>query len=285
MGSSKTPQLSGKVCLITGANAGIGKTTALGLARLGATVVMLSRDAQRGEAARAEVEAKTGNKNVRVAICDLASQKSIRDFAARFVKENDRLDVLINNAGVLMPKRSITEDGIETTFAINHMAYFMLTDLLLDMLKKSAPSRIVCVASAAHTYGHIDLTDLQGHRKYSSFAAYANSKLANILFTRELARKLAGTGVTANCVHPGAVATSLFRGLPKFLEAIIKVVTINPERGARTSIYVAASPEVDGVTGKYFVRSKVATPSREAQDDELARKLWVVSEELTRVSS
>lgn len=270
----------GKVCLVTGANAGIGKATALGLARLGATVVMLCRDEERGEAALAEIEQKCGPLNLQLMICDLSSQRSICEFAARFQQQYDRLDALVNNAGVLMPQRSITEDGLETTFAINHLGYFLLTNLLLDLLKKSAPSRIVSVSSAAHPYGHLDLSDLQSEQKYSAFRAYASSKLANVLFTRELARRLQGTGVTANCLHPGGVSTSLFRRLPKYLESLIRLVMISPERGARTSIFLASSPDAAGVTGKYFVRCKEAKPSSEAQDEDLARSLWEASEEL-----
>jgi NAD(P)-dependent dehydrogenase (short-subunit alcohol dehydrogenase family) len=277
--------IAGKVCLVTGANAGIGRATALGLAKLDATVVMLCRDRERGESARAEIANESGNSNVMLMLCDLSAQKSIREFVANFRDRYDRLDVLINNAGVLMPQRSITEDGLETTFAINHLAYFQVTILLLDVLKKSAPSRIVNVSSAAHAYGHIDLSDLQGQKKYGSFRAYASSKLANVLFTRELARRLEGTGVIANCLHPGGVSTNLFRRLPKVLEAAIKLVTIGPERGARTSIFLASSPEVETVTGKYFVRCKETPSSRESLHDELARSLWVVSEELCGLST
>jgi NAD(P)-dependent dehydrogenase (short-subunit alcohol dehydrogenase family) len=273
--------MQGKVCLITGASTGIGAETAVGLGRLGATVVILCRDSQRGEAARADIERKSRNKNVSLMLCDLSSQREIREFAGRFQRSYDRLDVLINNAGVLMPRRSITEDGLETTFAINHLGYFLLTKLLLDLLKKSAQSRIVNVASAVHAYGHIDLSDLQAERDYGSFRAYANSKLANILFTRALARRLAGTAVTANCLHPGAVATALFRRLPRFLEMLIKLVTLSPERGARTSVYLASSGEVAGVTGKYFVRCREAPISKEAGDDKLGETLWQISEELT----
>jgi NAD(P)-dependent dehydrogenase (short-subunit alcohol dehydrogenase family) len=271
-----------KVILVTGANAGIGRATALGLAKAGGTVVMLCRDQERGKEALADIVKKTGNRRTALMICDLASQRAIRAFAERFLAEHRRLDVLINNAAVLMPKRSITEDGIESTLAINHVAYFLLTELLLERLKSSAPSRIVNVASAAHTYGHIDLSNLQGERDYGGFRAYANSKLANILFTRQLARRLTGTGVTANCLHPGSVGTSLFRRLPKVLEAIIKLVTIGPDRGARTTIYLASSPEVEGVTGKYFSRSREVQSSLESRDDQLAADLWAVTEELTR---
>ena len=167
------------------------------------------------------------------------------------------------------------------TFAVNHLAYFLLTNLLLDLLKRSAPSRIISVASDAHKHGHINFDDLQGEKSYSGVKAYCHSKLANILFTRELAKRLAGTRVTANSLHPGAVATSIFRALPKPIEAVIKLLTISPEKGAQTSVYLASSPDVEWVTGKYFVRSAEASPSAEAQDDAAAARLWAVSEQLT----
>ena len=175
----------------------------------------------------------------------------------------------------------MTEDGLESTFAINHIGYFLLTSLLLDVLKKSAPSRIVNVASTAHKYGKLGITTWVTGSDYSTFGAYANSKLANVLFTYELARRLEGTGVTANCLHPGGVGTNLFRGLPKFLQALIKLVTISPERGARTSIYLASSPEVEGVTGKYFARRRQQESSAASHNEEARRRLWEVSEQLT----
>jgi len=276
--------MTGKVCIVTGASAGIGKQTALGLARLGAVVVMLCRDRVRGEAAQREIKQKSGNDTIELMICDLGSQNSIRQFASEFKQRHDRLDVLINNAGVLLRERSLTEDGIETTFAINHLGYFLLTKLLLDLLKQSAPSRIVNVASAAHKYGKLNIAAWVTGADYSAFGAYANSKLANVLFTYELARRLEGTKVTANCLHPGAVGTNLFRGLPKLLQAAIALVTIGPERGARTSIYLASSPEVEGVNGKYFARRKQESSSQASYDEKAARRLWEVSEELTMLT-
>jgi NAD(P)-dependent dehydrogenase (short-subunit alcohol dehydrogenase family) len=246
----------GKVCIVTGANTGIGKETALGLARLGATVVLVCRDRQRGEEAQRDIKQKTGNNNVELMLCDLSSQRSITQFTTEFEQRHDRLDVLVNNAGVVLRGHSMTEDGVESTFAINHLGYFLITNLLLDLLKKSAPSRIVNVASAAHHYGKLDVNSWPTGRDYSTFGAYANSKLANVLFTHELARRLIGTSVTANCLHPGPVGTNLFRGLPKFLQTLIKLITISPERGARTSIYLASSPKVEGISGKYFARCR-----------------------------
>lgn len=282
---SKNAQLTGKTCLVTGANAGIGLETARGLAEMGATVVMLCRDRERGEAAQSEIKQSSGNNAVELFVCDLASQASIRQFAADFKQRHDRLDVLVNNAGVLLRERSLNEDGIESTFAVNHLGYFLVTNLLLDLLKKSAPSRIVSVSSTAHKYGKIDIGGWMAGRDYSAFGAYSNSKLANVLFTYELARRLQGTGVTANCLHPGGVGTNLFRGLPGFLQALIKLVTIGPERGARTSIYLASSPEVEGITGKYFARRRQQKSSETSHNEEAARRLWEVSEELTGLNT
>lgn len=277
--------MTGKVCIVTGANAGIGKETALGLARLGADVVMVCRDRQRSEAALREIKHKSGNDRVELMLCDFSSQNSIRQFAQEFKHHHQRLDVQVNNAGVVLRVRSMTEDGLESTFAINHLGYFLLTNLLLDVLKKSAPSRIVSVASAAHKFGKLDVKGWPTGRDYSAFGAYSNSKLANVLFTYELARRLKGTGVTANCLHPGGVGTNLFRGLPKFVQALIKLVTISPERGARTSIYLASSPEVEGVSGKYFARSRQQESSEASRNEEAARMLWELSEDLTGMNT
>ena len=278
---SDRANMNGKVCVITGANSGLGKITALELARLGARVVMVCRDRARGEAALAEIKKATGNDAIELMICDLSSQADVRRMASEFKATHERLDVLVNNAGVYLRKRATTVDGLEATFATNHLGYFLLTSLLLDLLKQSAPSRVVNVSSGAHASGHINFDDLQGERAYSGVRAYCHSKLANILFTRELARRPAGTGVTANCLHPGAVATGIFRALPKPLEALIKLLTMSPEKGAQTSIYLASSPAVESVTGKYFVRCAEVRPSAEAQDDEAARRLWAESARLT----
>ncbi len=276
--------MTGKICLLTGANAGIGKVTAHRLAELGATVVMVCRNQEKGEAALDEIKKRSGSANVELMIADLASQSEIRRLAEDFKAKYDRLDVLVNNAGVYLPKRALTVDGIETTFAVNHLAYFLLTNLLLEVLKQSAPSRIVCVSSEAHKYGKIEFDNLQGEREYKGIPAYSNSKLANVLFTRELARRLEGTNVTANSLHPGAVATSIFRNTPKPIEWLIKMFTMNPEKGAQTSVYLATSGEVEGISGKYFEKKLEKYPSRIAQDDDVARKLWEVSEQMTGLS-
>jgi retinol dehydrogenase-14 len=273
--------MAGKTCLVTGANSGIGKVTARGLADLGASVVMVCRDRGRGEEALDEIRSGSNSRSVELMLCDLSSQRSIREFAERFKRTHDRLDVLVNNAGVYLRDRSVTEDGIETTFAVNHLAYFMLTGLLLDLIKRSAPARIVNVSSGAHTHGRIDFENLQGEKKYSGVRAYANSKLANVLFTYELARKLEATRVTANCLHPGAVATGIFRALPRPIEAVIKLLTLSPEKGARTSIHLASSPGLEGVTGKYFIKNAETRSSPESYNKDVARKLWTESARLT----
>jgi NAD(P)-dependent dehydrogenase (short-subunit alcohol dehydrogenase family) len=282
---SDNVNMSDKLAVVTGANSGIGKITARELARLGAQVVMVCRDRARGETARDEIIRTTGSNRVELMDCDLSSQADVRRFADEFKARHKRLDVLVNNAGVYLRKRAVTVDGLEATFAVNHLGYFLLTNLLVDLLKQSAPARVVNVSSGAHAHGHINFDDLQGEQNYSGVKAYCHSKLANILFTRELARRLAGTGVTANCLHPGAVATGIFRALPKPLEALIKLVTISPEKGAETSIYLASSPAVETVTGKYFIRCVEARASAEAQDDDVARHLWAESARLTHLTA
>jgi NAD(P)-dependent dehydrogenase (short-subunit alcohol dehydrogenase family) len=278
-------KLQGKTCLITGATQGIGLASAIGIAQAGAETVLVARNRERGEAAMAEVKAKSGNSNVSMLVADLASQESVRQLAAAFKQSHQRLHVLLNNAGGLFVKRVLTIDGIETTFAVNHLAYFLLTELLLDVLEASAPARIINVASAAHFGGAIDFDDLQHEKRYSSFKVYSDSKLANVLFTYELARRLAGTGVTANCLHPGVVTTGFGKnnpGLPKTLITLAGPFMLSPEKGARTSIYLATSPEVEGVTGKYFDKCKSVSSSKQSYDPESARRLWQVSEDMTR---
>lgn len=276
--------MTGKVIIITGANSGIGKVTAEALARMGAKVVLVCRDRNRGEAALSDVKTNSGSDSAELMLCDLASQSSIREFAEAFKRTHDRLDVLINNAGVYIRDRVVNKDGIETTFAVNHLAYFLMTELLLDLLKASAPARIINVASEAHAYGKMDFDNLQGEKKYRGMRAYANSKLENILFTYDLARRLEGTRVTANCLHPGAVGTSLFRALPKPVEAVIKLLTLSPEKGAETSIYLASSADVEGVTGKYFAKKVATKSSPESYNEDVAKRLRAESARLTNVS-
>jgi NAD(P)-dependent dehydrogenase (short-subunit alcohol dehydrogenase family) len=281
-------ELAGRTIVITGGNTGIGKEAAIGLASLGARVVITSRDEERGRSARQEITDRSGNDSVEVMALDLASFRSIRSFATDVLDRFDRLDVLVANAGLILRRRTETEDGFEATFGINHLGHFLLTDLLVDRLRASAPSRVVVVASAAHKGARhgLDFEDLQSERKYRWMDAYNKSKLANICFTRELARRLDGTGVAVNALHPGFVRSDFGRGgdLGGLYGWGIKYLAgpfaISPERGARTTIYLASSPEVDGVTGGYFYKSRPSEPSRVAQDDDAARRLWDVSEQL-----
>jgi NAD(P)-dependent dehydrogenase (short-subunit alcohol dehydrogenase family) len=274
-----------KICLITGATSGIGKATAMGLANMGACVVMVGRDRGRGEAALAEIKEKSGNASVDLMLADVSSREEVRRLADEFKEAYPRLDVLINNAGVFLSKRLTTADGIETTFAVNHLAYFLLTNLLLDVLKASAPSRIVNIASADHSNGTIDFDDLQGEKGYKGAKAYSQSKLANVLLTYELARRLEGTGVTANCLHPGAgIRTNLGSGVSGvfgFMVRALRPLMKSPEKGAQTSIYLASSPEVESLSGRYFVKKAEARSSDVSYDERLARRLWEVSAELT----
>jgi retinol dehydrogenase-14 len=278
--------MSEKICLITGATSGIGKATAMGLANMGASVAMVGRDRDRGEAVMAEIKEGSGNGSVDLMLADVSSQEEIRRLADEFKEAYPRLDVLINNAGVFLSKRITTVDGMETTFAVNHLAYFLLTNLLLDLLKASAPSRIVNVSSGAQSNGTIDFDDLQGEKGYKGTKAYSQSKLANVLFTYELARRLEGTGVTANCLHPGAVKTNFgsgSSGVFGFMVRALRPLMISPEKGAETSIYLASSPEVEGLSGRYFVKKAEARSSDVSYDERIARRLWDVSAELTNL--
>jgi NAD(P)-dependent dehydrogenase (short-subunit alcohol dehydrogenase family) len=276
--------MQGKICVVTGATSGIGKATALGLARLGATVVLVARNQSKGEATRAEIITQSGNSAVDLLLADLSSQQSVRRLAESVKQNYPRLDVLVNNAGLFSLRRHTTVDGIELTLAVNYLAPFLLTNLLLDLLKASAPARIVNVSSSSHEEGYIRLDDLQMKRGYRPMRAYGQSKLALILFTYELARRLEGSGVTVNALHPGFVATNIGQtGLPPIARAAARLVLrrgITPEEGANTSIYLASSPEVEGVTGKYFARSAPRRSVEISYDEALQRQLWEVSERL-----
>ncbi len=280
--------MRGKTVVITGGNAGIGKETAVGLAQQGAHVVVTARNAARGEAAAAEIRERAGTDGqVEVMALDLASLASVREFALELGRRHDRLDVLVNNAGVVLSSRQLTSDGFERTFGVNHVGHFALTDLLLPQLRASAPSRVVNVSSHAHKSARngLDFDDLQAEQRYQPFAVYSRSQLANIYFTRELARWLDESGVTVNAVHPGFVRSHFGRdgdlGLAMGIGiTAVQLFAISSKRGASTSIFMASSPEVEGVTGKYYFRSKPATVSKAAEDDEAARRLWSASEEL-----
>lgn len=277
--------MQGKVCLITGGTNGIGKSAAQALASLGAMVIIVGRDAQKTSQVVEEIRSATGSKNVDSLLADLTSQQDIRRLASDFQRRYARLHVLLNNAGGAFLTRQLSVDGLEMTFALNHLAYFLLTNLLLDMLKASAPARIINVASDAHATGKIEFDNLQGERAFAGLGPYGNSKLANILFTVELARRLDGTGVTANALHPGLTNTGFGKNNPGWLMtimgALIPLIARSPAQGAQTSVFLACSPEVAGVTGKYFVDSKITRPAAHAGDGVVARRLWEVSAHLT----
>jgi NAD(P)-dependent dehydrogenase (short-subunit alcohol dehydrogenase family) len=286
-----TADMTGKTVLITGGNAGLGLETAVALAAAGAQVTITSRNPQRGEDARKEIVDRAGvdADRVEVLALDLASTASIREFAAAFLAGHPKLDVLVNNAGLILSQRTETEDGFETTFGVNHLGHVLLTELLLDRLKESAPSRIVVVASEAHKFAldGLKFDDLQCERHFFSYRVYGRSKLANIYFTRALAKRLEGTGVTVNAVHPGSVATRFARdGDTSFVTAattfVARPFSRTPEEGARTQVHVASAPELADVSGAYFSNSKRADKrlSRVARSDEAAEQLWTVSREL-----
>jgi len=277
-----------KVCLVTGGNSGIGKSVALGLAKMGATVVVVSRNKEKGETAVTDTVEKSGNDNVELIQADMSSQNSIHQLVNEFRARHEKLHLLINNAGVYLTKRSETEDGLESTFAVNHLGPFLLTSLLVDILKASAPSRIVNVTSDAHKGARVNFDDLQGERKFSGWQAYGQSKLAMILYTRGLAKKLEGTGVTVNSAHPGVVRTNFAKnngGLVMLGFRFLGMFFISPESAAKRILYVATSPDLEGVTGKYFTKMHEVKSSQESYDDDSARRLWQISEQLTHLSS
>jgi NAD(P)-dependent dehydrogenase (short-subunit alcohol dehydrogenase family) len=280
--------LGGKTILITGATGGIGLRASIALARMDAQVVMVGRDASRTTQRVAEVRAASGNSTVDWLLCDLGSQAQIHALGASFLAKYDRLDVLVNNAGTVYTKRTLTEDHLEATFAVNYLSVFLLTNLLLDLLIRSAPARVINVASNGHYGGTMDFSDLGFERGYQIMRAYSRSKLAEVLFTRELARRLQGTGVTVNSVHPGAVATNIWDRAPAYVRPIFavakRIAMISPEAGAATIVYLASSPEVAGKTGLYFEQNRPKTPSRLAQDDALAARLWDESAKLVKLA-
>ena len=277
--------MDGRVCVITGATSGIGRAAAEQLASLGARLVIVARDPARGAAARDEIVAATGNREVALEIADLASQRQVRELAARLLAAEPEIHVLVNNAGLALGERRLTEDGLEETFAVNHLAPFLLTNLLLERLRGSSPARVVTVASAAHRGAAIPFDDLNGERGFSGWIAYGWTKLANILFTAELARRLAGSGVTATCLHPGVVATGFGREGPflvrEFQRLLGRVFLLDPKQGADTLVWLASSPEMEGASGGYYAKRRLATPSRAAGDAAAARRLWQESERLT----
>jgi len=280
----ETVGMNGQIMLVTGASSGIGKATASRLATLGAHVVMVSRTAARGEAARAEIRAAAPGATIDLLVADLSTTAAIRALAAEFQAKYDRLDVLLNNAAVLTSRRRETPEGIEMQFFVNHLAYFLLTGLLMETLLVSRSARIINVASTAQSSGVIDFDDLQMKRQYRGWQAYANTKLMNILFTYELSRRLDGTGVTANCLHPGVIRTKLLRNFSSVLQVAWDVTGKffkQPEDGAETPVYLASSPEVAGVTGQYFRYCRTMGTCEASYDRETQRRLWDESERLT----
>jgi len=281
-----TAESRARVCLLTGATQGIGRAAAQALAPMGLELVLVARDRGRLEALATELRGRTPGAKVSVQVGDLSRMSEVRRVAADFRAAHDRLHLLLHNAGALFAQREVTPEGVERTLALNHLAYFVLTEELLPLLKASAPARIVNVSSDAHRWRHIDFDDLMVTRtKYRPFVAYGRTKLMNILFTRELAQRLAGTGVTVNALHPGFVRSGFAQNNPGTLAGLVKLGQVfarSPERGARTLVYLATSPEVEGVTGKYFHDEREVEPSPAAQDAEVARRLWEVSERLAR---
>jgi NAD(P)-dependent dehydrogenase (short-subunit alcohol dehydrogenase family) len=266
------------VCIVTGGNTGIGKATVAGLAERGATVIIACRDVAKGKAALEEVAAKAGSKDLHVMQLDLASLASVRAFAAAFAEKFTRLDVLVANAGVMTGKRQLTADGLEMNFGVNHVGHFLLTELLLPLLKASAPSRIVVVSSNMHASGTIDFDDLAMEKRWSG--SYPRSKLANMLFVRALAKRLEGTKVVVNGLHPGVISTELGRDYAAPIRMIARWFFKSPEQGARTSLYLATAPEAAEISGRYFADAKEKKPGAAALDDLVAERLWTETERL-----
>lgn len=276
--------MDGKVCLVTGANAGIGKATAVGLAQQGATVVMVCRSQERGAAAQEEIATRSGRRSVHLLLADLSSQAEIRRLAQIILEQFSRVDVLINNAAVIPLRRAVSVDGLEMQLAVNHLAPFLLTNLLLERLKASVPARVITVSSMVHRSATIPFDDLQSERRYHHTGVYAMTKLMNVLFTKELARRLAGSGVTAYALHPGVPATKLSANYAGY-EGQERASFADLMHAAQTSIYLATSPGVEQWSGEYFANSRVQNRSAVANDPALAQKLWQVSAQLTGLAN
>ena len=280
--------LEGKICLVTGSTSGIGKVTARELATTGATVVLVSRTRAKGEATQAEITQATGNPHVELLVADLSLLADVRRLASEFQQTYPHLHLLVNNAGCAYPTRTLTSEGLEATLVVNYLAPFLLTELLLDRLKASAPARIVNVSSAQHANAHIEFDNLQGEKKYANLGSYNQAKLAVLLWTYELARRLEGTGVTVNALHPGITATNFPSGMTGVLAwgmKLSKPFLLTPEKGAQTTLYLATSPEVEGVSGKYFVKSHETTSSNDSYDQTVGARLWEVTEQLVARSA
>lgn len=277
--------MSEKIVLVTGANSGMGKATAAKLADTGARVVMLCRDKSRGEAAYKEVLDQDNSRKVELMLCDLGDMSDIRRFTGEFKEKFSRLDILVNNAGVITLDRRETRDGLELQFGVNHIGHFLLTMRLIDIIPRHAGARIVVVGSGAHKAGRIHFEDYNLTKGYNVVTAYGQAKLANLLFTRELAKRLAGTGITVNCAHPGAVATSMGvdrnNGFGKTITGLLRPFFQTPEQGAGTALFLALDPSVKEVTGEYFYKCKKARSSKASQDEEMAKRLFELSEKIT----
>jgi NAD(P)-dependent dehydrogenase (short-subunit alcohol dehydrogenase family) len=275
--------LEGKICLVTGSTSGIGKVTARELASTGATVVLVSRTRAKGEATQAEITQATGNPRVELLVADLSLLADVRRLATEFQHVYPNLHLLVNNAGCAYPTRTLTSEGLEATLVVNYLAPFLLTELLLDTLKASAPARIVNVSSAQHANARIEFNNLQGEKKYGNLSSYNQAKLALLMWTYELARRLDGTGVTVNALHPGITATNFPSGMTGVLSWGMRLSTpflLTPEKGAQTTLYLATSPAVEGVTGKYFVKSRETKSSNDSYDQAVGSHLWEVTEQL-----
>jgi NAD(P)-dependent dehydrogenase (short-subunit alcohol dehydrogenase family) len=280
--------LEGKICFVTGSTSGIGKVTARELADRGATVVLVSRNRAKGEAMQAEIKQATGNQHVDLLVADLSLLEDVRRLATEFQQTYPHLHLLVNNAGCAYPRRTLTSEGLEATLAVNYLAPFLLTELLLDTLKASAPARIVNVSSAQHTNASIEFDNLQSEKKYANLRSYNQAKLALLLWTYELARRLEGTGVTVNALHPGITATNFpsgMTGAAAWVMRLSKPFLLTPEKGAQTTLYLATSPEVEGVTGKYFVKSQETKSSNGSYDQTVGSRLWEVTEQLVARSA
>lgn len=276
--------MTGKVCLITGATSGIGEVTARELARMGCSVVITARNQRKTDISVDKLRTESGSLKIDGLVADLSSQDQVRNLAAEFKYKHNRLDVLINNAGAIYLRRSLSQDGIEMTFAVNHLAPFLLTNLLLETLINSTPSRIINVASNSHEGQEILFDDLESRQSFGFMRAYGRSKLANVMFTFELSRRLAGSGVTVNAVHPGLVGTNMGSNngwLVRLFLPLFRLFSLKPEVGAETSIYLASSPDVEEIGGKYFYQKQVVSSSQYSLDEEKARQLWEVSEKMT----
>lgn len=276
--------MNGKVCLVTGATDGIGKVSARVLAELGAKVIIVGRNPEKSAIVLAELRSISGNENIDLLMADLAVMQEVRDLAEQVISRYDRIDVLLNNAGGYFTKHEITSDGLEMTFALNHMSYFLLTNKLMELLKYSAPARIVNVSSDAHYGVDMEFENLNGEQEYKAWKAYQKSKLANVLFTYELLKKVPGN-ITVNCLHPGFVATNFGHNNGGFFGPVLKIAqrisAIDPEEGAKTSIFLCSAPEVKGVSGKYFYKCQPKTSSRESRNMDTGKRLWQISSDIT----